>query len=89
MTRIDKVIKSDKKIVKLEDLEAWQEARKLRSGIYYLIKFLPIEEKYNVIRHLRENARGITANIAEGFGRYYYKDSAVFYRFARGCLSGY
>lgn len=74
-------------IKKLEDLEAWQEARKLCKGIYEITKILPREEKYNIIKHLKESARGVMGNIAEGFGRYFYKESMRFYDIARGCLN--
>lgn len=74
-------------IRKLEDLEAWQEARKLCSGIYEITKTYPQEEKYNLVKHLRESGRGTMGNIAEAFGRYFYKSSMQFYDIARGCLN--
>lgn len=70
----------------IEDLKVWQESRLLCQDIYLIIKTFPTEEKYNTTRHLRENARGIQANIAEGFYRFHYQDSIRFYLIARGCL---
>jgi four helix bundle protein len=70
----------------IEDLNVWQEARLLCNDIYILIKFFPEVEKFNIIKHLRENARGVPANIAEGFYRFHYQDSIRFYLIARGCL---
>lgn len=75
------------KIKQLEDLEAWQEARKLCLGIYKLTETFPKEEKYNITKHLRGSGRGSMGNIAEGYGRYFYKDSNVFYNIAKGCLN--
>lgn len=75
------------KIKELEDLEAWQEARKLCLGIYEITKTFPKDEKYNITKHLRESGRGGMGNIAEGYGRYFYKDSNVFYNIAKGCLN--
>lgn len=75
------------KITKLEDLDAWQEARKLCDEIYRLARQLPAFEEYNIKKHLRESARGVAANIAEGFGRYFYKENLRFYGIARGCLN--
>ncbi len=75
------------KITKLEELDAWQEARKLCEGIYQLVKQLPSFEEYNIKKHMRESARGVAANIAEGFGRYFYKENLRFYGIARGCLN--
>ena len=75
------------KIEKLENLEAWQEARKLCKGIYEITKEFPQEEKYNLTKHLRESGRGIMGNIGEGFGRYFYKESIQFYNVSSGCLN--
>lgn len=73
-------------IRKLEDLEAWQEARKLCAGVYILTNNYPKTEKYNLIKHLRESSRGVPANIAEGFGRYFFKENLRFYGISKGCL---
>ncbi len=73
-------------IIRLEDLEAWQEARKLCRGIYEITKNYPKEEKYNLVKHLRESGRGVMGNIGEGFGRYFFKASMQFYDIAKGCL---
>jgi len=73
-------------VTKLEDLKVWQEARFLCQAIYLLIKTFPTEEKYNIVKHLRENARGLPSNIAEGFYRFHYQESIHFYLIARGCL---
>lgn len=74
-------------IKRIEDLEAWQEARKLCIGIYEITKYFPPEEKYITKKHLRESGRGVMGNIAEGFGRYFYKESMQFYDIALGCLN--
>ncbi|NQU77572.1 four helix bundle protein [Candidatus Falkowbacteria bacterium] len=73
-------------IKKLVDLEVWQEARKLCRGVYIIIRVFPKTEEWNIKKHLRESARGTVANIAEGFGRYFYKESLKFYGVAMGCL---
>lgn len=73
-------------IKNLEDLEAWQEARKLGIGIYEITKIFPESEKYNLIKHLRESGRGAMGNIGEGFARYFYRESMQFYDIAQGCL---
>ena len=36
---------------------------------------------------MRECARNIMGNIAEGFGRYHFQESIQFYRIARGSLA--
>lgn len=74
------------KIEKLEDLQAWVEARRLGHLVFTAAQDLPAEEKYGLKRHMLENSRNIPANIAEGFGRFHYQESIQFYRIARGCL---
>ena len=58
------------RIENLEDLEAWQEARKLCKMIYELIEDFPKTEEYSIKKHFRESSRGVPANIAEGFEKY-------------------
>lgn len=73
-------------IRKIEDLEVWQEARKLSKTVYRLIEKLPKKEEYNICRHLRENARGTPANIAEGFYRHFKKERLHLLDVAKGNL---
>ena len=73
-------------IKNIRDLNVWQEAVKLTKGVYITTKNYPTDERFNLIKHLRESARGTAANIAEGFGRYYFKEKLQFYGIARGCL---
>jgi len=47
---------------------------------------LPPEEKYNLNNQIRKASISGTANIAEGYGRFYYKESIQFYRISRGSL---
>ena len=69
-----------------EDLEAWKLARSLRNEIFVLTKTFPPEERYRLTDQLVRASRSISANIAEGYGRYHYKDNAKFCRIARGSL---
>ena len=66
-----------------EDLEAWKLARSLRNEIFILTKTFPPEEKYRLTDQLVRASRSISANVAEGYGRYHYKDNAKFCRIAR------
>lgn len=74
-------------ILKLEELNVWQKARELAKDVYALISFFPKEEKYNIVKHLKECSRNVPGNIAEGFGRFHYQESIQFYRIARGSLN--
>jgi four helix bundle protein len=68
------------------DLEVWRVARALRSEIYKLAQGLPDFEKFALANQLRRAAVSVTANIAEGFGRYSYQENAQFCRQARGSV---
>jgi four helix bundle protein len=73
-------------ITDFTDLEVWKAARELRTAIYGLARCLPDFEKYGLAAQLRRAAASVTANIAEGYGRYSYQENAQFCRQARGSL---
>lgn len=66
------------------DLDAWKKGHQLALEIYKATKDFPKEELYGVVSQLRRAASSVTANIAEGFARYHYKDKVRFYHQARG-----
>lgn len=66
------------------DLDAWKVNHKLVLEIYKITRSFPKEEKYGIIDQIRRAASSITANIAEGWGRYHYGDRVKFYHQARG-----
>ncbi len=47
----------------------------------------PVEEKYNLNNQIRKAAVSCTANIAEGYGRFHYKDTIRFYMISRGSMN--
>ncbi len=69
-----------------EDLEIWQMARDFRKEISMLTKTFPPEEKYRLNDQMVRASRSVTANIAEGYGRYHYQENIQFCRQARGSL---
>lgn len=73
-------------IKSFEDLEVWQLAIELAVTIYKLTVSFPKDERYGIIDQLRRAVTSISANIAEGFGRYHFKDSVKFLYNARGSL---
>ncbi len=70
----------------LEDLEVWNISREFRKKISFLVKTLPGEEKFRLSDQLIRSSRSVTANIAEGFGRYHYQENIQFCRQSRGSL---
>lgn len=75
------------KITKFSDLDVWQEAHELVSLVYEVTNNFPKTEVFGLTSQLRRAAVSVTANIAEGFSRYHYKDRLRFYYDARGSLS--
>lgn len=72
-------------IASFEDLKCWQAARDFRVFVAKsVIPSLPKEEKYRLGDQLIRSARSITANIAEGYGRFHYLDNSKFCSMARG-----
>jgi len=69
-----------------KDLEVWKAARGLRHEMYKLAKTLPDFEKFGLAGQIRRAATSVTANIAEGFGRFGYQENAQLCRQARGSL---
>lgn len=66
------------------DLDAWKLAPELRKTVYDLTKRFPPEEKHVLAAQMRRAAISVTANIAEGFGRFSYQENLQYCRQARG-----
>lgn len=68
------------------DLELWKKSRTLRNLLFYRVKDFPKNENYRMTDQIIRCSRSITANIAEGHGRYHYQENSQFCRIARGSL---
>ncbi len=66
-----------------KDLDCYKEARLLRVFISGLVKKFPASEKFLLSSQLLDASRSITANIAEGYGRFTYSDTRNFFIIAR------
>lgn len=69
-----------------EDLEVWKLSRELRQRFAELAKALPTEERYRLADQMIRASRSVTANLAEGYGRYHYQENIQYCRQARGSL---
>ncbi|HAR97072.1 MAG TPA: four helix bundle protein [Deltaproteobacteria bacterium] len=69
-----------------KNLNVWQAARKLRQDIAALVKLFPPIEKLRLADQMVRASRSVTANIAEGYGRYHFQENIQFCRQARGSL---
>ena len=66
-------------IKSFEDLEVWQIAIELIKVVYQLLNTFPKDEKYGIVAQGKDSVVSIAGNIAEGFGRFHYKDKQKFY----------
>ena len=69
-----------------EELETWKLARQFKNEIKELTNQFPEQEKFRLTDQIIRSSRSVCANIAEGFGRFHYKDNSRFCRNARGSL---
>ena len=68
-----------------EDLDCWKQCRMLRIFVAKeILPVLPKYERYLLVTQIHKAARSTTANIAEGYGRFHYKDNAKFCSNSRG-----
>src|SRR5260370_17513263 len=66
------------------DLQVWQLARELRQQVYALCAGFPPDERFALAQQLRRATISVTANIAEGFGRYSYQENIHFCKLPPG-----
>ncbi|WP_456452151.1 four helix bundle protein [Hydrogenimonas sp.] len=71
---------------KLGDLEIYQIALELSDMGWSIFQALPKQFQFDIGSQFLRATDSIGANIAEGYGRYHYKDSMKFYYNARGSL---
>jgi four helix bundle protein len=57
------------KITRFEDIECWQEARKIVNRVYRVCSVDGFKRDYSLIDQIKRAAISIMANIAEGFSR--------------------
>jgi four helix bundle protein len=66
------------------DLDAWKINHELVLETYKVTKDFPKDERFGLTDQIRRASSSITANIAEGWGRYHFADKIKFYYHARG-----
>jgi four helix bundle protein len=66
-----------------KELDAWKAAMDLVTAVYQLTKDYPKDEVYALTSQTKRAAVSVAANIAEGLGRQYKKDTLQFLHIAR------
>jgi len=72
---------------RFEDLKIWQAARAFCNEIYLISEDFPKKEQYALAMQIRRAAVSVTANIAEGHGRFHDQEEIQFLRMARGSIN--
>ena len=69
------------------ELPVYKSCREFRKKVSALArKHFPKTEEYLLKAQVLDSCRSITANIAEGFGRFHYQENIQFCRISRGSL---
>lgn len=69
-----------------EELDSWQKCRELRIWVDAFLKNKIDKRDFDLHQNLRRAARSTTRNIAEGFGRFHFKENVQYCRISRGSL---
>lgn len=75
------------KIQKFTDLFAWTKNHELVLEVYNVTRKFLKEELFGLVSQVQRAVCSITGNIAEGYGRYGYRDKKKFYIIAKGSLT--
>ncbi|MFI5221797.1 MAG: four helix bundle protein [Bacteroidia bacterium] len=70
-----------------EELDAWKTGREFKIKAKKVACSFPKSEEYRLKDQIFRSARSITANIAEGFGRFHHQENIQFCRQSRGSLT--
>ncbi|MFY0594113.1 four helix bundle protein [Roseivirga sp.] len=73
--------------MKLEELRIYQRANEISDEIWQLVTKMSYFEKDTIGKQLARSADSISANIAEGYGRFFYKENRQFCFYSRGSLT--
>lgn len=69
-----------------KELDVWIKSRMLLKEIYEITRSFPKDEIYGLTNQLRRASVSVAANISEGCGRQYKKETLQFLHISRGSL---
>lgn len=70
----------------LDNLDIYMLSMEIGEDVWKVVESWSYFQKISVGKQFVTAADSIAANIAEGYGRFFYKDRRLFYYFARGSL---
>lgn len=70
-----------------KELECYIQARLLRMMVSDFVRKFPGHEKFLLSAQIIDSSRSVTRNIAEGYGRFTYRDTRNFFIISRGSVS--
>ena len=70
----------------LEELNVYRLSMEIGDKVWNIVKEWDKFTKDTIGKQLVRAADSVAANISEGFGRFFYKDSKLFYYYSRGSL---
>jgi len=76
----------EKKYLSVSDIDCYKTAFKLSNQVWDIVNSWSNFEKDTIGRQLVRSIDSISANIAEGFGRFTKKDKIRFYQISKGSL---
>ncbi|MFA4851318.1 MAG: four helix bundle protein [Bacteroidales bacterium] len=79
-------METEKKYLKLNDIEAYRIAFHLSNYVWDIVIKWDYFAKSTLGSQFVDSVDSISANIAEGFGRYNKKDKVKFYRYSQGSM---
>lgn len=74
------------RIVRFQQLKAWEVSHQLVLDVYRLVQKLPSCEQYGLSSQMRRAAVSVPANVAEGFKRRSIQEKVRFYNIAEASL---
>ena len=76
----------EKQYLQLNDITAYTKSFYLSNYVWEIIVKWDFFAKDTVGKQMMRSVDSVSANIAEGFGRYYKKDKIKFYRYSYGSV---
>lgn len=87
MERVNRTVMEEHSEKGLDSLKVWKRALAFAKDVcLHALPLFPAQEKWSLDVQLRRSVQSIPANIAEGYGRFYYQESVRFCYIARGSL---